>query len=254
MKRLVTFGMGCLLILLYAEVYGQGVLITDDASTTPDASAILEVKSTTKGFLPPKVTVTEMEAINTPQAGMLVYNTSQKIPMVYNGTDWVDLKGGSLYSNLEVGDYYQGGIVFYLDGSGGGWISAQTDLDDGGNNDFTFGCTGTEVGASSQSDGDANTAAILGGCAETTNGAYLTDGFSNDGYSDWFIPAPAQLDSMYVYRTEIGGFTTDVYWSSSEASGIAAPNGAMVKWFNNGTNFPNVSKDLTYRVRPMRSF
>jgi len=42
-------------------------------TTTPDASAKLQVDSTTSGFLPPRMTNAERNAIASPQIGLIVY-------------------------------------------------------------------------------------------------------------------------------------------------------------------------------------
>ncbi len=47
-------------------------------TTTPDASSILEVQSTTKGFLPPRVTQSQRDAIASPAKGLVVYCTDCK--------------------------------------------------------------------------------------------------------------------------------------------------------------------------------
>lgn len=55
--------------------------------TSPDASAILDVSSTTKGLLIPRVTTTQMNAISSPVDGLQVYNTTEKSVYFYN-SDW----------------------------------------------------------------------------------------------------------------------------------------------------------------------
>jgi len=72
----------------------DGVLIAPSmvqSSFAPDASAQLQVDSTTKGFLPPRMTTTERDAISTPAAGLMVYNTTTNKAQCYNGTAWQDL-------------------------------------------------------------------------------------------------------------------------------------------------------------------
>ena len=55
------------------------------------ASAQVQIDSTTKGFLPPRMTTTEKNAIATPAAGLVVYdNTTNKL-CCYNGSTWNDL-------------------------------------------------------------------------------------------------------------------------------------------------------------------
>jgi hypothetical protein len=59
--------------------------------TNPDTSAQLDIASTTKGFLPPRMTTTEKNAISSPAAGLVVYdNTTNKL-CCYNGSTWNDL-------------------------------------------------------------------------------------------------------------------------------------------------------------------
>lgn len=55
------------------------------------ASAILQADSTTRGFLPPRMTTTQKNAISSPAAGLVVYdNTTNKL-CCYNGSTWNDL-------------------------------------------------------------------------------------------------------------------------------------------------------------------
>ena len=55
---------------------------------TPNASALLDLTSTTKGLLLPRMTTTEINAIASPAAGLTVYNTTLALICFYNGTAW----------------------------------------------------------------------------------------------------------------------------------------------------------------------
>ena len=61
------------------------------ANTLINASAILDVTSTTQGFLPPRMTTTQKNAIASPAAGLMVYDTTLNLISVYNGTIWITL-------------------------------------------------------------------------------------------------------------------------------------------------------------------
>ncbi len=69
------------------------VLIQDGIPATSNAvvSALLELKSTTKGFLPPRMTTVQMNAIASPATGLIIYDTTTNQWMGYNGTSWVIL-------------------------------------------------------------------------------------------------------------------------------------------------------------------
>lgn len=60
-------------------------------SSDPVASAKLELVSTTKGFLPPRMTTTQKNAISSPASGLMVYDTTTNKLACYNGTTWNDL-------------------------------------------------------------------------------------------------------------------------------------------------------------------
>ena len=63
---------------------------TGIGTTTPHASAKLEVASTTKGFLPPRMTATERGNIPSPAPGLMVYQTDGTTGLYYfNGTLWI---------------------------------------------------------------------------------------------------------------------------------------------------------------------
>jgi hypothetical protein len=63
---------------------------------TAPASALLSVESTTKGFLMPRMTNTQMTSISSPATGLQVFNTTDSSLYVYRGTTggWSALGGG----------------------------------------------------------------------------------------------------------------------------------------------------------------
>ena len=77
------------------SVQSQNVAITDDDSYTANSSSMLDVKSTSKGFLSPRLTTTQRNAIVTPATGLLVFDTSLNGFYYYNGTAWINLSSGS---------------------------------------------------------------------------------------------------------------------------------------------------------------
>ncbi|MEY4351153.1 MAG: hypothetical protein RL078_1220, partial [Bacteroidota bacterium] len=60
-------------------------------TTTPNASALMDIASTTKGFLPPRMTTTQKNAIASPATGLQVYDTTLNQMSYYNGTTWTNI-------------------------------------------------------------------------------------------------------------------------------------------------------------------
>jgi hypothetical protein len=57
-------------------------------TTTPDASAKMQIDSTTQGFLMPRMTSAQRLAISSPPAGLMVYDTNLGCRCIYAGTHW----------------------------------------------------------------------------------------------------------------------------------------------------------------------
>lgn len=57
-------------------------------TTTPSSKAILDLTSTTKGLLLPRMTTTQRDAITSPDAGLIIYNTTSNKLNFYNGSAW----------------------------------------------------------------------------------------------------------------------------------------------------------------------
>ena len=55
----------------------------------PDSSAILQLESTDRGFLPPRLTRAQRDNIFSPKPGLMVYNTTDSIMQYFNGSCWL---------------------------------------------------------------------------------------------------------------------------------------------------------------------
>lgn len=158
---------------------------------------------------------------------------------------------------LRIGQTYQGGIIFYLDGSGQhGLIAATSDQSTGiqwyNGSYIITGATGYAVGT-----GQANTDSIINAQGTGSYAAALVDGQKLNGYTDWFLPSLSELDLMYrnigpgapAPLTNIGNFSGFEYWSSTEGNDYSA-------WYQSfGYNYQHSSsKDLMQSVRAVRAF
>jgi hypothetical protein len=155
--------------------------------------------------------------------------------------------------------FYQGGIVFLLDGSGGGLIAAVEDQSsDIKWYDYAFtttGATATYIGT-----GSANTDAIISdqGAPETSYAAGLARAYTGGGFTDWFLPSKNELNQMYTKKAIInttasanGGsnFSANYYWSSTESYNVRA----WMQYFGNGYQ-EDYFKNYTCFVRAVRAF
>lgn len=85
----------CLFCILTQTIYSQSILINSDGGT-PDTSAILELRSTEKGFLTPRMEASDRLGISSPAEGLMVYQTNgTKGFYYYNGTGWDTLGGAN---------------------------------------------------------------------------------------------------------------------------------------------------------------
>jgi hypothetical protein len=73
------------ILALSVTAWSQGVGI-NETGNNPDPSAILDVESTDKGFLPPRMTAAQRDAISSPANGLVVYNTDADCLQTNNGT------------------------------------------------------------------------------------------------------------------------------------------------------------------------
>lgn len=155
-------------------------------------------------------------------------------------------------SSLYIGVNYAGGVVFYLDTSNiHGLVSANSDA----GTSIPWGCPNSQIpGADGTSigTGKQNTIDIVNGCATSTGfAAALCDSFILNGYSDWFLPSKAELDSMYnkLFLNGVGNFSNNAYWSSSEMTSVFAWQVFFSNGIKQGTNKINLAA-----VRAVRKF
>jgi hypothetical protein len=163
---------------------------------------------------------------------------------------------GTAYGNqvtctlFYIGQSYNGGKIAYIDNTGlHGLIAATSDQT---TSIVWWNGTNTNTGANNTGlgFGQSNTNSIISSQGNT--GAYaakICQDLILSGYSDWYLPSLIELSWLFSNRTAIGNFTSNPYWSSSEAS-INTANGLSFVNGNSGAYLKNSS----LRVRAIRSF
>jgi uncharacterized protein (TIGR02145 family) len=94
-KMKKSFYLLLMLTFLAGSICAQNVGINDDGSP-PDSSAMLDVKSTTKGMLIPRMTAAQIGAIANPADGLQAYNTD-------NGKIYVFVSSAYVWKELSSG-------------------------------------------------------------------------------------------------------------------------------------------------------
>lgn len=115
-----------LILLSLASISLHSQIAINEAGSAPDASAVLDVASTEKGILIPRMSAAERDAITSPAAGLMVYVNDDSRFWVHNGLTWEKITAGN-DSGWEVSG---GDIITSADGSVGiGTSSPDSELE-----------------------------------------------------------------------------------------------------------------------------
>jgi len=167
--------------------------------------------------------------------------------------------GSCVLNQHQIGDYTQGGIVFYVDETGEhGLVAAEEDLPEM----YPWGCSGNVISGADGlliGTGLQNTLDIVFGCSESPIAASMALEHEHNGYSDWYLPSFDELMEMFNTignagpNGNVGLFQDDWYISSSEFE-----NDPTNVWGNNFSEiFPNPGgghKSIPNNIRLIRSF
>jgi len=164
----------------------------------------------------------------------------------------------------QIGDYFQGGIVYYLDEEVGfGLICSETDA----LGLYEWGCHYIDFEGTNESNGFQNTLDIINQDCQPENGgvtaAQCAFDYEFEGYIDWYLPSTYELQLLYdnvgptTDYSETTNFVTQwnaIYTTSNQC----LPNGNYAISFNynsTGCCVPMCSsKNYAVNVRPIRKF
>jgi len=196
----------CLAVLLQASLSAQSVSI-NNTGAAPDAKSMLDVSSTTKGMLIPRMTQAERDAIGTPPNGLLLYNTSTNSFQYYNSSTWTNITNSGIVTgtNNKVPRFV------------GLWGLANGIMMDDGN--------GVAINATSTV---ANSSAILD--MTSTSKGILIPRMNSSQRTAILTPATGLL----VFDTDLSGF---MFYNGSTWTAIGG--GGSADWTANGNDIYN---------------
>ena len=224
------------------------------------------------------MTALQRAEIVNPALGLMVFCTNcasgdGELQVNY-ASGWKNAAGGDITDPPQIGDYRDGGIVFYI-------ASPPVDLDGDGDLDTGLVCAIQDqsssiewiLGGSTQTtanggtsasigQGQTNTTAMMNQVGYTGGAAAVCDEYTItvNGiiYSDWFLPSKDELNQMYTNKAAINttasansgsNFANGYYWSSTEDDNDIA----WFQIFDFGDQNYSI-KDFTISVRAVRAF
>lgn len=93
-----------LLLILSISINAQTGSIGINTST-PDNSSVLDIVSTNKGVLVPRMTTSARTSITSPANGLLVFDTTTNSLWVYKNSVWVEIISGVVSVNTQTSSY-----------------------------------------------------------------------------------------------------------------------------------------------------
>lgn len=259
--------LGMLLFIPCLFTFGQ-VSITPD-NTPPHPSSMLEVKSTERGMLIPRMTQAQRLDIENPAPGLMVYqfccgDANGDGFYYFDGTVW---ERNGVHTGLYVGKPHAGGIIFWLDETGKhGLICSMVDLS---TSHVWSNVDNVLIGPTAQSDwnGNGNSLAIVNQQNHTSSAAklcldYVNADYGTGVYSDWYLMTTGEARHLTnnIYQVQKAleldtnpattPISNETYWTSNEVTADSARVcGFVADYDQNG-----ILKSEPLFVRAVRAF
>lgn len=177
-------------------------------TSTPNAAAQLDITSTTKGLLLPRLTQTQRDAITTPVVGLIIYNTSTNSFQYYRGPDWSNITHSGIAS----------GVVNRIPKFAGAFGMVNSQVSDNG------------VGVSINTTGTAAHASALLDLSSTSKGILIPRMTTAERTA---IASPATGLMVYDNNSNNFWFYNGTSWAAINTGSGSSP------WTANGNNIYN---------------
>ena len=215
-------------------------------TTAPNASSLLEVKSTTKGLLIPRMTATQRGAIASPATGLLVYQTDGTSGFYYYSDGWKTINNvKGLSNNLFIGSNAGKSITTGKGNIALGRSALYLDKTQSGNIAIGDSALYHNKGTATNTTFDANDNTAVGTKSLYSN----TSGYDNTAlgfqalYFNTYARGNTAVGSQSLYSTTTGTDNTAIGFKSLYNSTTAYQNVAlgMASLFFNTTGVKNTA-------------
>jgi hypothetical protein len=212
MTTRITYSIGMTLVLALSFLTAKPQVGIDSANSQPHPSAMLDVKSTTKGLLVPRMTAAQRMAIANPANGLLVFDTDSSLFFYHGNGDWLKLLVGN-EADPKVGSLTMG----YVPRWNGSTLANGTLFD----NNARIG-----IGTTAPNNKlDVNGNAVIGGSYILGNAMAPLNGLAVEGTLNVGMPTAETNQSPYKMQVNNGARTVLLAQSLN-------PQGAWVTLLN----------------------
>ena len=201
-------------LLLLTVFFTQAQVGIGVSTATMAASAALEVKSTTKGFLPPRMTAAQRNLIVSPEQGLMIYCTdcgANGEPEYYNGIAWVNLLGTAASASTATSGSATEAFSFVQNNNTSVWTTQKFD-----------GSAWTNVAANPENNSGSRIGKIgneyFAGFYNSNGNAYSVHAFNG---STWRSVTTSGTAPAYLYGGSLGVYNNKIYYHASNGSGYS---------------------------------
>jgi hypothetical protein len=230
-----------LLLLLLVSVsyfvsYAQVGVNTTNLS--PDGSAMLDVASTTRGFLTPRMTTAQRNAVVSPANGLLVYNTTTSNFSVFKaGTGWIDIVSVNLpfSGTVSSANGFPNAAFRIINTNGNSGSAGAFVINNAANSGSALSTSTNGTGNAFRAEVSSNTAATAifahtTGSSLGAAGSFVNDNAGNTNVTVGVISNASNASAHGLTSTHSGGASAGVFTVNN-----AAATGSALAAFTNGS-------------------
>lgn len=184
----------------------------------------------------------------------------------------IEIDGNVISTNISitsysVGDFAQGGVVFWVDETGQHGLVASIENQSagvkwrGGATNYTVMARGNGIYA-----GKINTSIIIGAHAAKddvdVHAAFLCNSYNGNDFGDWYLPSIRELELLYENQAIVNSVSVanggeeiinSPYWSSTEGTATPSLHAQLINFYD-GQLWELNKSHSDYRVRAIRAF